>query len=249
MSRMFHFITKTCNPIGGKCPHDCVGCWARMLSEQRKMSKYQGGILLYEKELKRKFKEGDFVFIQNMSDLFADCVPSRIILRVLDWVREQPKTKFLFLTKNPRRYLRFCQDHEFSNNVVLGATIETNYYRFSINGEYIEYGKISKAPKPRDRLEVLMEIKAKYGYPVFISVEPILDFMLANNPICYNQHFAGLIRMCNPWAVAVGYDNYGNKLPEPSLEKTLVFIEKLEDYGIKIYRKTLHKAWWEPSEE
>jgi len=41
---------------------------------------------------------------------------------VLKVVKETPKATFLFLTKNPARYLEF----NFPNNVILGATIETN---------------------------------------------------------------------------------------------------------------------------
>jgi len=46
-----------------------------------------------------------------------------------------------------------------------------------------------------------------------------------------------------PWAVAVGYDNYNNHLPEPPLEKTMQLIERLEKAGITVFRKTLRERW------
>lgn len=240
MTRMFPFITKTVNPLGGNCPHDCSYCWAKTFSERYNMQKYQGGMLLYEKVLNKKFTEKDFVFVQDMSDLFAECVPSRIILKVLDWIREQPKTKFLLLTKNPKRYYRFAYDHEFSNNVMLGATIETNWCCFGEKAE-IDYTQFSKAPYPSDRLTSLMAIKGTYNLPVFVSIEPIMDF--GNNSWEGTlTTFADELKLLNPWAVAVGYDNYGNSLPEPKLTKTLDLIRQLEENGIKVYKKKIREA-------
>ena len=73
--------------------------------------------------------------------------------------------------------------------------------------------------------------------PLFISIEPILEFDL--------KWFVSNIKAVKPWAVAVGYDNYHNNLPEPELHKTERLIEELEKLNIKVYRKTIKKAWWE----
>jgi len=70
---------------------------------------------------------------------------------------------------------------------------------------------------------------------IFISIEPILDFN-------YEPFVAELLKI-RPWAVAVGMDNYGNRLPEPALAKTMQLIERLEKAGIKVYRKTLREKW------
>jgi hypothetical protein len=43
--------------------------------------------------------------------------------------------------------------------------------------------------------------------------------------------------------MAVGYDNYNNRLPEPTLSKTMQLIDCLEKTGITVYRKTLREAW------
>jgi hypothetical protein len=71
---------------------------------------------------------------------------------------------------------------------------------------------------------------------LFVSIEPILDFSL----LSFENDLVDFIR---PWAVAVGYDNYNNHLPEPPLAKTLQLIEALEKAGIKVFRKTLREAW------
>ena len=84
--------------------------------------------------------------------------------------------------------------------------------------------------------------KIKENYKTHISIEPILDFDL--------DHFVEWILDFNPsFGVSVGYDNYGCRLPEPPLAKTLQLIEQLEKHGIKVERKTLRKAWWEENDE
>jgi len=169
--------------------------------------------------LDRKFRRGSFVFCCDMGDLFGDWVPRDWILKVLDTVSRNRSVNFLFLTKNPKRYLEF----EFGDNVVLAATVETNRY----------YQNISRAPQPPERIEAM--IKLKHPYKALV-IEPILDFDL--------EEFAYMVKRVKPIFVVVGYDNYGNKLPEPPLEKTLEFIEKLSEFT-EVRRRTIRRAWFE----
>jgi hypothetical protein len=59
----------------------------------------------------------------------------------------------------------------------------------------------------------------------------------------YNDEYstcgANSVVSMKPEFVAVGYDNYGNCLTEPDLEQTLDLIAVLEEWKIKVYRKTL----------
>ena len=236
MSRMFPFITETWNPLGGRCPHRCIYCWSRRLEKRYGIKKYQGSFRLIEKELNRKFKPGAFVFVQDMSDLFAVEVPSELIRVILRKIGEFPKTNFLLQTKNPSCYIPFLFSFEIPENAVLGTTIETDSCHFYTPSPFKCYWQISDAEDPELRLIAMQRIAEKHtGHRIFISIEPILDF---------TKDFAEQIRMIKPWAVAVGYDNYGNRLPEPSLKKTLHLIQELEKFTI-VYRKTLRKAWWE----
>jgi hypothetical protein len=214
------------------------------------MAKYRGEPRLIEWELQRQFEADDFVFVQDMSDLFAKNVPSRCILRVLDKIKTQP-ANFLFLTKNPSRYDSFLR--KFPDNVVLGVTVETNsHYLRSISIDLRFYSEISQAISPRIRLlalETLLLARLtirKFRQPFFISIEPILDFNLEGPEA--RDNFAGYIADLGPWAVAVGYDNYDNELPEPPLSKTMQLIDRLEKAGITVYRKTLREAWNERRE-
>jgi len=232
MTRMFSFITETWNPLAGECPHKCIYCWSRRLQKRYNLTKYQGEPKLVEKELKRKFKLGSFVFVQDMSDLFAEKVPTKLIREILNKIREFPDVKFLLLTKNPKRY----GDLIFSipENCVLGATIETNGWTSERGGFY---HAISKAPHPLERIEALHKLRDwDVPHHIMVSIEPILDFDLGS--------FMGYLMDVSPDFVVVGYDNYGNRLPEPSLEKTSHLIERLERFTT-VYRKTLRKAWYE----
>jgi len=121
MKRMFEFITRTWNPVGGECNIKCSYCWARKLIQKFKMQKYMGEARLFPQEFNRFFSVDDFVFVSDMRDLFEPSVPTAMIQKILDFIEKSPAT-FLLLTKNPRRYLEF----HIPANCVCGATIETD---------------------------------------------------------------------------------------------------------------------------
>ena len=237
---MFEFISETWNPLGGgPCPHQCIYCWSmgkNGLVKRYDMKKYQGSPRLIEKELNRRFKAGDFIFVCDMLDLFAWNVPTRIVREILKKIREFPKTRFLLQTKNPRGYVPFLAFNEIPRNAVLGVTVETNKSYFDTPSGYSNYWMVSRAPSPTYRLEIMEKIAQANIHKIFMSIEPILDFDL--------DSFICNIKRLKPWGVAVGYDNYHHKLPEPPLEKTLRLIEELERFT-KVYRKTLRRAWYE----
>lgn len=219
MGKMFSFITETWNPLGGECPHNCKGCWAKAYINRLKIAKYHGSYKLDMKQLKKKFKPGSFVFVCDMLDLFAANVPMEMVNQIIYAIEEQPDVTFLLLTRNPR-YMWLM---ETPKNCIVGATIETD----------VNYSDLTKAPTPRQRILAMRDI-AQDGYNrVFICVEPIKKF---------NAGFEDLIIPLKPWAVAVGYDNYHNHFPEPSLAETKNFIEKLRAAGITVYEKTLREA-------
>lgn len=228
MSNMFSFITRTGNPLGGKCPGRCSYCWAQSkkgFARRFNMIKYTGEARLYDAVLDTRYGEGDFIFVCDMRDLFSPDVTRTMILRVFKWIRESPDAEFLLLSKWPTRYLHYLDD--FPENAVVGATIETDR-RIHIS--------ISRAPPTVYRIEAMQYVAKEIDNRIFLSSEPILDFNI--------EMFEWKIHKMRPWKVAVGYDNYGNKLPEPSLEKTEKLIEGLRKFT-EVELKTLRKAWWE----
>jgi len=232
--RMFHLVKRTWNPITG-CKHRCVYCYAKRLAEGRLKStrKYRQGFkpAIHEHEFKKKFKPGELIFVSDMGDMWGWWVPDEWILRVLEHVKKFPDTKFLFLTKYPKRYTEFDDMLIEMENVILGATIETD--------KTIDYlvWKISEAPAPDARLAPMWWLHYHGFENLMVSIEPVLDFNL--------DAFTEAIAKINPSFVYIGYDNYGNKLPEPPLSKTMRLVEALKKKGIKVYTKTMRKAWWE----
>lgn len=217
-NRMFSFITESkFNPLGGECHHNCYGnrCWAKQLIKRYGMKKYQGTPRLFEHELKRVFSKEDFVFVCDMCDLFGNWVPSELIRRVVLFANCSP-AQFLFLTKNPKRYLEF----PFASNCVLGATIETD---LEDDADY--------APPRNERLDFMANTRISNLYArKMVSIEPVMKF---------TKDFADRIIAIKPEFVAVGYDNYNCGLSEPSMQEVNELIVRLADVGIKVYRKTM----------
>ena len=231
MGKMFPFITGTWSPVAGECPYDCYrnpitgkpGCWAKKLVDRYHYVKYQGPPRLEEKELRKIPKEG-FVFVESMGEISTLNMSDAAKL-IGEIEGASTAADFLFLTKNPEWYRRVIEaSGDFPFDFYLGATIETNRPITR-----------SKAPPPSERLAAMKWVKENTENETFISVEPIMEF----DP----EPFLAAILEAKPWAVAVGYDNYHNRLPEPTLEKTLTFIKALHDAGITVYRKTLREAW------
>lgn len=222
MSRMFPFITKTWNPLGGECLHRCSYCWARKLAERYMHKKYKGATRIYPKALTliKTFTEKDFVFVCDMCDLFGHWVSHGIINAILRQIKKSSAT-FLLLTKNPARYAEF----DIPKNCVCGATIESD-----IDHELT-------GPPEASRLQAMTFLKHPRK---MIVIEPIMRFSPA---------FLLLIVIIQPEFVAVGYDNYKCGLEEPTLEVTKILIHGLEAYGIKVYRKTLREPFIFPTEK
>jgi protein gp37 len=205
---MFDVITKTWNPVIG-CLHSCSYCWARRLVNTRlkNSEKYRDGFApkLVEKELRKKFYN-QFVFVSDMGDLFGDWVPPDWIKKVLGAIKNSPSSMFLFLTKNPRKYRDFIE--LFPKNIVLGATLESNR----------EY-QVSKAPSDLERYKAMESLPFDNK---LLCIEPIMDFDL--------EVFVQWVKDIKPSMVYVGYDNYNNRLLEPSETKTEQLIIQLRAF-------------------
>ncbi len=180
--------------------------------------------ILHKERLAKRFPKGSFVFLNDCGDMMHPEIPYEHIEACYWFMRQSPEAQFLLLTKNPGRYSTITPP----TNAVLGATIESD----------LHYPEVSNAPPQYERMNCMWLLSARLWNKCFISVEPILKF---------SDKFADLIIATQPWAVAIGYGHYNNRLPEPSLSDTEQLIALLESRGITVYRKTLRKAWWEGS--
>ena len=226
--KMFNIVTATWNPISG-CLYNCKYCWARDLAitKLKNSHRYSKGFKpsLNETEFRSKFRKGDLIFVSDMGDMFGDFIPDQWIKRVLDYTRQFPEANFLFMTKNPKRYITMLP--HIPDNAILGVTIETD------KDEVIEIDKVSNAPPPSKRYEAMRYLNWDKK---LLSIEPILDFN--------TETFARWVKDINPLIIYIGYDNYYYKLREPTLKQTNDLLSNLPETSLVI-RKSIRPAWFE----
>ena len=196
---MYPWVTHTWNPIKGRCPHECSYCY---------MKKFWGKLgnpYLDEKCFKDNLGVGNTIFVGSSIDMWADAIPDKWILKVLQYCLKYPNI-YLFQSKNPKRFLHFISDYEdfIPHNVIWGATIETNRDL-----------SISKAPSSYQRYSMMTWIKGK----TMVSIEPVMDFDL-------DTMFDWIIAI-KPDFVSIGADSKGNNLPEPPAWKIKKLVKKL----------------------
>ena len=175
----------TWNPVTG-CRHGCEYCYARRVAQR--FGKEVPDRSSYPEEhdglhcLENKFKDNPYpyifeptfhtfrlnepqhktkpltIFVCSMADLFGDWVPNAWIEEVFSACKNAPQHRYLFLTKNPARYVRLAEAGSLPK------------------GKNFWYG--SSTPTPNDSAFQSNE------YNTFLSVEPILErFPLKREPV------------------------------------------------------------------
>lgn len=263
---MFPFVNFTWNGIGGDCDHECNYC--STIGQKRNPvinDKYSGKPRLIDSEVETNFGNDNVIFVQNMSDLFADNVPQLVIAQVLEHCRDYPNNIFLYLTKNVKRYFEFIESGLFlprheNTGTILGVTIETD--------QKIEN---TKAPQPEERWKEFCNLKAYPQFDRVFVIEPIMDFDIGILP--------GMILATNPTFVVIGansnlkcrkcgYRFRSNAKPpilcpkckhtritnsdgikEPTSWKITRLINYLLDHKIKVIKKQNLDRIWTPGED
>jgi hypothetical protein len=222
------------------CNHRCVYCqpsfqaqMKRQLHNCLKCYNYEPHAHLERLSKPPPKTEGnEFIFFPSSGDpAFATHTQFQT---AIDYAEKYQDRLFLIQSKQPQCFLRF----DFPQNVMLATTIETDKIIWrDTPSQYTRYLQISKAPYPFQRARTMRQIRKQFPKnQIILTAEPILDF--------HHYGFLDELTSILPDIVYVGYDNHNCKLPEPPLEKTEQFIEKLEQFT-EVRVKTLRKAWYE----
>lgn len=218
---MYPWADYTWNPLGGKCPHDCLYCY--MKSPPACLSpKYEGDARL-EKSLNANLKSlplnrreplsfvGDspVIFVCSGNDFGA--APVEMRREILAACNEATENTYLIQSKNPGGIREVQED--LPPNFIIGTTLETDKTELA--------SSISEAPVPLIRAKVLGEFSAM-GVRTMVSVEPIMSFNLSA--------FVAIIRMCNPEFVSIGADSKNHSLLEPPKIEITSLKGELEEF-------------------
>lgn len=103
----------------------------------------------YRLEEPQKWKAPKNIFVCSMADLFGDWAPNEWIKEVLKACEKAPQHRYLFLTKNPKRYSSALLDRYFPSNMWFGWT--------------------QTGPLGTDTL-----FTAHHSMQTFVSIEPLL---------------------------------------------------------------------------
>ena len=150
----------TWNPVRGctKISPGCKHCYAEVFSERFRGvpgHPFEQGFDLRlvpdALELPKKWRAGRRVFVNSMSDLFHEDVPTTYIRRVFRVMAETPQHQFQVLTKRSERLAALGVTLNLSSNVWIGVSVENN--------DYVS------------RIQDLRQVKAAVR---FLSVEPLL---------------------------------------------------------------------------
>ena len=181
----------TWNPITG-CLHGCEYCYARDIAK-RFTGHFKPEFHPERLEQPYKRKKPTTIFVGSMSDMFGEWVEERHIQSIFNIVTYSIKHTFLFLTKNPLRYMGFYPPFYcwLGETVTNGTPIVNNLTNSFVSFEpllgnctgldglnWIIIGSLNKNNKPvppekggtkEGWVEQLIEQADRYKIPVFIK--------------------------------------------------------------------------------
>lgn len=123
----------TWNPVTGcsKISAGCKNCYAERLAFRLQAMgniRYAAGfdITLHDDliELPKRWRDPRVIFVNSMSDLFQEEVPSEFIQRVFATMRSCPQHTFQILTKRSERLRKLAREIDWPHNVWMGVSIE-----------------------------------------------------------------------------------------------------------------------------
>ena len=208
---MYSFVTHTWNAIKGQCLHECCYCFMKRWGTLNPLH-------FDDSELKTDLGSGNFVFVGSSTDAFAEGVPSEWIIKMLDHC-DKYENRYLFQSKNPKRFLEFIE-HPVFRKAVVCTTIESNRF-------YPEV--MVNSPRIESRVQAMAELSTK-GIPTYITCEPLLEFDL--------PELVSMLKAIHPLQVNVGRNSRREiQLPEPSANEVQALLSELGTFTKVMVKK------------
>lgn len=209
---VYEFVTHTSNPIKGLCPHNCSYCYMKAIFRRYHSDET---LRLDEHELNTSYGKNKYIFLGTSTDMFANEVQTEWILRVFDKCLQYPENRYLFLSKNPGRFLEpQLIAHplmQLKDRICFATTIESN----------IDY-PISKAQSMTERAEAMAQLQA-INFPVMVTIEPIMEFE--------RNALVEMLKKIQPFQVNIGCNTSKDiQLPEPSRDQIIALIQELRTF-------------------
>lgn len=235
------------NPVTG-CLHGCKYCYARRIAnrfsgggeiwtddnlfvldkkfyadESEKAEPYPYGFIpTFHKYRLDEYanKKGRNIFVCSMADLFGEWVPDSWIEEIFNACKKAPQHNYLFLTKNPNRYVEL-QD----------------------KGKLLVADNMWYGTSATDEKQLIMAAKAfsstSCGTKTFLSVEPLLENITVSEywNDCINSHLTD-------WVI-VGAETGNRKdkvIPERDWIRTVAF--DCYDESIPVFMKSSLTDIW-----
>ena len=151
------------NPVTG-CLHGCKYCYARDIANRFYKEKFEPTFrphrltAPYNTHIPkdRQNEPGIHnVFVCSMADLFGDWVKQEWIDAVLKKVKDTPQWNYIFLTKNPKRYIEI----EWPDNALVGTTVDVQ-------------SRVAPAEEAFEQIDARIK---------FLSCEPFLEELTFSN--------------------------------------------------------------------
>lgn len=148
---------KTWNPTTGcdKVSPGCRYCYAEALTERFPQNFPTGfKLTLHPERLEqpKRWRTPSRIFVNSMSDLFHEDVPLSFIQEIFRVMKETPWHIYQILTKRDKRLIDLAPQLEWSENIWMGVSIETQRYTY--------------------RIDALRQVPAEVR---FLSCEPLLE--------------------------------------------------------------------------
>jgi protein gp37 len=158
----------TWNPVTGcnKISPGCKNCYAEKMAKRlRAMGQrnYQNGFTLtlqpHMVELPLRWKKPQTIFVNSMSDLFHEEVPLDYIREVFNVMRKAHWHRFQVLTKRADRLAEVAPSLEWTPNIWMGVSVESQKYvdridRLRTTGAHIKFLSLEPLLGPLKNLDL-----------------------------------------------------------------------------------------------